>query len=899
MEDVVYAERMTFTRVLAVATLAALALVLSAQQGLPPLIDRELLFGNPEIAGVQLSPDGQYLAFLKPWRDTRNVWIKKTTEPFGAARLLTTETKRPIPGFFFTRDSKRILFVKDDDGDENFNIYAVDPAAAQPGDSGAPPAKDLTGLKGVRVAIYDLPKSKPGVAHIGLNDRDKAWHDPYQLNLLTGERTLIRKNTERVAAWIFDRAGQLRLAGRVDNAGEQEILRVDADGFKKIYSCGIFDTCDPIRFHKDGKRVYVETNKGESQDLTGLALLDVGSGMTEIVESDPLNRVDLQTASFSEATDELLATSYMDDKLRRVFHSKLLEADYRWLEQQKPGRQVGVVSQTMDESKWIVAFNSDTEPGEIYLFDRKTRKLVEQYKVRDKIDRTALSAMTVVRYASSDGLQIPAYVTVPKGLPGKNLPLIVLPHGGPWARDVWGFNELHQLLANRGYAVLSPNFRGSTGFGRKFLNAGNGEWGRKMQDDITWGVKHLVSKGIADPKRVGIMGGSYGGYATLAGVAFTPDLYKAGVDIVGPSNLITLLDAIPPYWEAGRKIMYARMADLGTDEGKKWLAERSPLSAAAKIRTPLMVVQGANDPRVAKAEAEQIVVALRDRWFPVEYLLANDEGHGFARPVNNMAMYMAVEKFLALHLDGRYQAGGTPEVEKRLAELRIDPKNVPLPKKLAASSSASPKPARELTGGEFKYQTTISMGPQLIKLDVSTSIKEAGGQWVVVDTTRTPMGEAVDTTRLAKGTLNPVSRSLRQGPITIELAFTDKAVTGTAGMNGENKPVSAPLTGPLFGDGAGAQFSIAALPLADGYSVTLRKFDAQKLKETLASLRVVGTESVTVPAGSFDSFKVEISPADGSPGNSTIWVDKQTSKPVKLISTMPQMGGATMTMELQ
>ena len=771
-EFVIYAKTMTSTKVPAFAALAAFALVLGAQRGLPPLIDRELLFGNPEIAGVQLSPDGQYMAFLKPWKDTRNVWIKKVAEPFAAARLLTTETKRPIPSFFFTRDSKRVLFVKDNDGDENYNIYSVDPSAAQPGDTGAPPAKDLTGLKGVRIAIYDLPKNEPGFAYAGLNDRYKAWHDLYKLNLLTGERALIRKNTERVAAWIFDRKGQLRLAMRVDNSGEQEILRADADGFKKIYSCGIFDTCVPIRFHKDGKRVYLVTNKGDSQDLAGLALLDIDSAKVEIVESDPLKRVDLQAAGFSEVTDELAATLYMDDKPRRVFHSKALEADYRWLEKRKPGREINAVSKTADESKWIVSFSGDTEPGEVFLFDTKARQLVQQYRIRDKIDRAAFSAMTVVRYPSSDGLEIPAYLTLPKGLPAKNLPVVILPHGGPWARDLWGFNTLHQLLANRGYAVLSPNFRGSTGFGRKFLNAGNGEWGRKMQDDLTWGVKHLVSKSIADPKRVGIMGGSYGGYATLAGVAFTPGIYQAGVDIVGPSNLVTLLDAIPPYWEAGRKTMYARMADLGTEDGKKWLAERSPLSAAAKIATPLMVVQGANDPRVAKAEAEQIVVALRDRGFPVEYLLAGDEGHGFARPVNNMAMYMAIEKFLALHLDGRYQAGGTPEVEKRLAELRIDPKTVTLAKKTTTSSNSAPKPERGLPTGDFKYQATISMGPQQFKLDVSTSIKETGGQWLVVDTMKTPMGEGVDTTRLEKGTLSVLSRAVKQGPVEIELAFT-------------------------------------------------------------------------------------------------------------------------------
>jgi dipeptidyl aminopeptidase/acylaminoacyl peptidase len=284
----------------------------------------------------------------------------------------------------------------------------------------------------------------------------------------------------------------------------------------------------------------------------------------------------------------------------------------------------------------------------------------------------------VVRYKSSDGLEIPAYLTLPNGVAAKNLPVIILPHGGPWARDSYGFNAMAQFLANRGYAVLSPNFRASTGYGKQFLNAGNGEWGRKMQDDLTWGVKYLVAQGIADPKRVGIMGGSYGGYATLAGVAFTPDLYNAAVAIVAPSNLTTLLNAIPPYWEAGRKQMYARMADPGTPEGRAALDRMSPLGSADKIKTPLMIVQGANDPRVNKAEADQIVVALRDRNYPVQYICAPDEGHGFARPVNNMAMFAASEKFLASQLHGRYPESMSPAVAQRLQEITVDPKTVQL-----------------------------------------------------------------------------------------------------------------------------------------------------------------------------------------------------------------------------
>ena len=648
--------------------------------GLPPLIDRELIFGNPEISGEQLSPNGKYLAFQKPWKDTRNIYVKGVDQPFSAARLLTTETKRPVPGYFWTRDSKYILYVKDNDGDENFNIYAVDPAAKPAAGAEAPPSRDLTGLKGVRTRIYEVPKNDPDVVYIGLNDRDKAWHDLYKLRLSTGEKMLLRKNTERISGWSFNLQGNLRLASRSAENGDTEIIRVDADKFTKVYSCNVFEQCDIIRFQKDGKRAYLVTNKGDDLDLTALELFDPETGKTELVESDPLKRVDFGDAVFSEATDELTNTNYEDDRVRRYFRDKGSEASFKWLGEKLPGKDVLRISVTNDENLWLVVANSDTEPGETYLFDRTNHNLTLQFKVRENLPRGSLAEMKPVSYKSSDGLLIPAYLTLPKGIPAKNLPAIIFPHGGPWGRDVWGYNAYAQFFANRGYAVLSMNFRGSAGYGKKFIDAGNNEWGRKMQDDVTWGVKYLVAEGIADPQRAGIFGGSYGGYATLAGVTFTPDLYAAAVDLFGPSNLITLLGSIPPYWEAGRQMFYQRMGNPTTPEGKALLMERSPLNSAGKIKTPLMIAQGANDPRVNHAESEQIVVALRDRGFPVEYLLIPDEGHGFARPVNNMASVMATEKFFAKYLGGRYQEGGTPKVTARLKEITVDPKTVVLAK---------------------------------------------------------------------------------------------------------------------------------------------------------------------------------------------------------------------------
>src|SRR5215813_9585772 len=720
-----------FCRIVCSILIAVMALTIPAlaQQaanksaGQPPLLDRELFFGNPEIAGAQISPDGKFIAFLKPYKDTRNIWVKRVEEPFSAAKLITSDTKRPIPGYFWSRDGKYILFVQDKGGDENYNIYAVNPAEAPPAGEDAPKARNLTDLKKVRAAIYAAPRSDPDSIYVGINDRDPSWHDLYKVKISTGERALIRKNTDRFTGWIFDRKDQLRLATRSADNGDTEVLRVDGDGFKKVYSCNVFETCNPAQFHKDGKRVYMLTNKGKEIDLLRLVLFDPETGKEELVESDPMNRVDFGGPIFSEVSDELIGVTYEDERSRIYWRDKSFEADYELLKKRLPNKDVGFGSSTRDETLWLFSAASDVEPGETYLFDRKTKKLTLQYHIREKLPREHLAEMKPIRYKSSDGLEIPAFLTLPKGVEAKNLPLIMFPHGGPWGRDSWGYDTFAQFLANRGYAVLQPNFRASTGYGKKFLDAGNKEWGDKMQDDITWGVKHLVAEGVADPKRIGIMGGSYGGYATLAGVAFTPDVYAAAVSIVGPSNLITLLESIPPYWEAGRKLFTERMGDPATPEGKAQLERQSPLNSAAKIRTPLLVVQGANDPRVNKAESEQIVVALRDRGAPVEYILAPDEGHGFARPVNNMAAMAAAETFFHNHLHGRVQETMTPEVAGRLKEITGDPKTVVRPKAIATSGSA-PMPTSPLQAGTTSYQMRVELGSQKMEMDATTEIRD-------------------------------------------------------------------------------------------------------------------------------------------------------------------------------
>ncbi len=746
------------------------ASVAEANAQMPPLIDREVFFDNPEYAGAQISPDGKYISFIRPFEGTMNVWVKGVAEPFSAARPLTNDT-RPIRSYFWSQDGKYILFVQDKGGDENFNVYAVDPAAKPAEGSPVPVRRNITEATGIRAMIQHVPESDPDAIYVGINERDKAWHDLYKVKISTGERTLISENRDRMQRMVFDHDDKLRLAVRSAQNGDTEILRVEPDGkTTKLYDCNAFEACGPIAFHKDNKRVYFQTNKGDDVDLIGLALMDVATGKVEKVESDPLGKVDLSGMNFSSKTKEIIATVYYDDRLRIYWKDKSYKADHDLIQKRLGDREINFQSATKDETKFVVVTSSDVDPGTVWLYDRKTKDLSSLYQVREKIDRKHLAPMTVVRYKSSDGLEIPAYLTLPKGVPAKNLPLVVNPHGGPWARDGWGYNSYAQFLANRGYAVLQPNFRGSTGFGKKFLNAGNNEWGQKMQDDITWGVKHLVDQGIVDAKRVGIMGGSYGGYAALAGVAFTPHVFAASVAIVPPSNLQTLLDSIPPYWEAVRETFYKRMGDPRTPEGIAQMKRQSPHAHADKIKTPLMVVQGANDPRVKQRESDQIVVALRDRKYPVEYILAPDEGHGFARPVNNMAMLAASERFLAKHLGGRFQESITPEVAKRLKEITVDPATVTI-KNPAATDGAPSGTAANVSG---KWTFMVDAGGQVI--DLAVELKQNGSTFIGT------MASEVGNGNFEKG------------------AVAGNAMTATLSADIQGSPASIAVEGKVAGD---------------------------------------------------------------------------------------------------
>ncbi len=658
---------------------------------LPPLIDRNIFFGNPKIFGAQLSPDGKFLAFEKPLNGVMNVWVKRLEEPFDAARPVTADTNRPIPGYFWSRDGRYIVYIQDKGGNENFHIYAADPSATTAQGSKASPARDLTPSENVQARIYALPKKTPNYIIVGLNDRNPQLHDVYRLNLTTGERELLIKNDQNVAGWTADLEGNIRLGVRQTSDGGTEILRVEGEKLVPVYTCSFEETCAPNRFHKDGKRVYMVTNQGNDVDLTRLVLFNPETKESELIDVDPEKKVDFGGPIFSEATDELIATFYVGDRLRIYPKNEEFARNLAFLQKELPEGDLALQSATNDDRLYLVAVRSDVDPGSIFLFNRETHKVEKLYESRPELPKANLAPMRPIRYTARDGREIPAYLTIPKGVEPRNLPVVVMPHGGPWARDIWGYQPFTQFLANRGYAVLQPNFRGSEGYGKAFLNAGNKEWGTgAMQNDISDGVKYLIEQGIADPKRVGIFGASYGGYATLAGLAFTPDLYAAGISYVGPSNILTLIKTIPPYWAPIKKSFTLRVGDPDNPQDLERLRQQSPLFSAKQIKAPLLVIQGANDPRVKKAESDQIVVALRDLGREVKYLVAPNEGHGFRGETNQLAVTAAIESFFVPYLGGRYQESMPPEVKKQLDALTVDVSTVKAPESASGARSSRP-----------------------------------------------------------------------------------------------------------------------------------------------------------------------------------------------------------------
>tara|TARA_B110000444_G_scaffold37667_1_gene33183 strand:+ start:2214 stop:4034 length:1821 start_codon:yes stop_codon:yes gene_type:complete len=601
-----------------------------------PLIPMEDFFRSPEKSSFKISPNGNHIAYMKPWKTRMNVFVmdmknKKETR-------LTSSEERGLYGFSWLTD-KRIGYVKDDGGNENVHFYAVNIDVSN--------EIDLTPFKNVQARIIDDLEDDPDHIIIGLNKRSPQVHDPYRINVNDGKMEMIAENPGNISGWMTDHDGKLRIAITNDGVNTSILHRkLESDKFESILTTDFKVSVSPLFFTFDNKNLYVASNRG--QDKSGIFKFDLINAKEGklIFEHD---EVDVSGLMYSRKRKVITGVSYTVAKNEMIFFDTWREDIQEKLEEKLPGYEVGITSFSKDETKAVVVSYSDKSRGTYYYYDVEKNKLTELGKASPWLNENHMAEMTPIKYTSRDGLTIHGYLTLPENSNGKNLPLVVNPHGGPWARDTWGYNPQIQFLANRGFAVLQMNFRGSTGYGREFWEISFKEWGKSMQDDITDGVQWLIDEGIADPNRIAIYGASYGGYATLAGLAFTPDLYACGVDYVGVSNIFTLLETLPPYWELGRQMMYEMIGNPETE--RDLLEAASPIFHVDSIRVPLFVAQGANDPRVKQSESDQIVEALKARGVEVPYMLKEDEGHGFYNEENQFDFYREMEKFLNKHIN--------------------------------------------------------------------------------------------------------------------------------------------------------------------------------------------------------------------------------------------------------
>lgn len=630
-----------FTRALAVAA-AALATVALADA--PPQFPVRDFFANPERAYFRLSDDGRTLGFMQPVAENGgqrrlNVFVQhlEGSKPVGEARQLTHETARDI-NIYYWKGNGRILYEKDFGGDENFHVVSVDVSTGT--------ITDLTPYEKTRAQINDALPDDPDHILVEHNRRNPEVFDVYRIDLRTGKETLVAENPGDIVGWQTDQQGRVLMAAKTKGLETILLYRPNEKAeWDPIITTDYKTRADPAFFSQDAKRVYFLSNRG--RDKTALVEIDPNKPDAEhvlFVDS----QADVTSADWSRARKRLTMAVYERDRTERDFFDPYLKNVFARLRAKLPGMEINLQNSNKPEDKYIVAASNDRTPGARYIYDVKQDTLTKLGDINPKIPEQAMSVMKPVTYTARDGKLIHGYLTLPAGRDPKGLACIVNPHGGPWARDSWGYSPEVQFLANRGYCVLQMNFRGSTGYGREFWMASFGQWGRTMQDDVTDGAKWLVAQGIADPKRIGIYGGSYGGYATLAGVAFTPDLYAAAVDYVGVANLFTFMKTIPPYWRPFLPKFYEMVGNPEKDAER--LAATSPVMHAENIRTPLLVVQGARDPRVNKAESDQMVEALKKRGVEVQYMVKDNEGHGFRNEENQFEFYGAMEKFFGDHL---------------------------------------------------------------------------------------------------------------------------------------------------------------------------------------------------------------------------------------------------------
>lgn len=613
---------------------------------LPPLIPRDILFGNPERTNPKLSPDGKYLAYIAP--DEKNVlqvWVRTLGEKDD--RQVTVDKKRGIRIYFWTYNQEQLIYLQDADGDENFHLYQVNIQSNI--------VRDLTPFQGVKAQVVDLNHNCPDQILVGMNLKNPQSFDVYLINLNNGAVEFNTHNPGNIISWTADAQFQVRAAiASTEDGGSDLFYRETTEkSWKTMRHWGPNEEGGPILFSDDGKILYISGN--HDANAQRLLALDLASRQEKVVAEDP--QYDISGIITHPTTCTIEAVGFYKDKLEWQILDESIVADFEFLKAAKKG-EFRIVDRTLDDLNWLVAYFTDDGPIYYYAYDRTAKTTKFLFTNQPELEGLKLAPMEPISYAARDGLTIHGYLTKPVGVSAPTS-AVLLVHGGPWARDTWGYRAQAQWLANRGYVVLQVNFRGSTGYGKDFLNAGNREWGGKMHDDLVDGVNWLVEKGIANKDKIAIMGASYGGYSTLVGLTFTPEVFAAGVDIVGPSSLITLTQTIPPYWEPLKKQFFYRVGNLETEPD--FLQSRSPLFFVDKIQKPLLIGQGANDPRVKESESEQIVKAMEDAGKPVEYVLYKDEGHGFARPENRLHFYAIAEEFLAKYLGGKFEPVGIIE----------------------------------------------------------------------------------------------------------------------------------------------------------------------------------------------------------------------------------------------
>jgi dipeptidyl aminopeptidase/acylaminoacyl peptidase len=658
--------------VLAYAVVAALSAVLAnlffvvqasaAEQEQVPLIPRQDLFGNPNKVSAEVSPDGKWIAWLAPVNGVMNVWVAPVGD-LEAAAPITGDKKRGIRAYLWTYDGIHLVYVQDEGGDENWHVYAVDVSRRT--------TRDLTPFPGVRSSPAGRSRKIRAEILVTMNKRDKRYPDLFRVDLASGAMTLVAENPG-YAYFTTDEMFVPRLAWKSHPDGGAEILRKNDQGFEPWLQIGPDDTANTniITLDSEAKTLFMSDSRG--RNTSALKSITLADGKESVIAED--ERADIGGIITDRDTREPLAYSVTYALTEHKALGPKLKPDLDFLSENF-GSEWSVNSRTEDDRLWTVSVSSDLNPASSYLYDRNAKALRKLFDARPALAGAPLAKMRPVIIKSRDGLELVSYLTLPKGAdvgtggrPEHALPMVLLVHGGPWSRDFFGYNRYHQWLANRGYAVLSVNFRGSTGFGKDFSNAGDKEWGRKMDDDLLDGVAWAIREKVADPKRICIMGGSYGGYATLTGLTRDPDTYACGVDIVGPSELELLIKSIPPYWASGRPKFLKAIGSPETEEGRALLKERSPLYQADRIKKPLLIAQGENDPRVKKDQSDQIVDTLRSKGIPIIYLIYRGEGHGFAEPENNISFAAITESFLAKCLGGR----ATPITHEELKATSVE-----------------------------------------------------------------------------------------------------------------------------------------------------------------------------------------------------------------------------------